>query len=131
MRPIFELKTVAVIAEGCFCAFLDPHGRPFAVTCERTFENNVPVIKAGTYRCKKSRYFKGGYDTFEILVPGHTRVLFHRGNTELDSEACVLVAENFTFFNGKAGIGDSKGGFAEFWALVSNLEEFDLVVSGR
>lgn len=104
--------------------------RPFATTCERTFENKRTVIQAhNTYRCKRTWYHKGGYETFEILVPGHSRVLFHKGNKETDSEACVLVAESFTFY-GQTQIGDSKGGFGEFMALMKGVDEFDLVVIG-
>lgn len=131
MKPVFSLVTVAVRADGCFSALLDSTGRPFAVTCERTFENNVPVIRNGVYRCVKTKYIKGGYPTFEIIVPGHTRVLFHRGNKETDSLACVLVGENFAMFDGVTGIADSKGGFDEFWNLVKNLDEFDLSVTNR
>ena len=126
----FELKTVAVIGSGAFSVLLW-RGIPFAVTCERTFEDVRPVIGNGVYRCKRDRYNKGGYETFEIIVPGHDRVLFHRGNTEQDSKACVLIAESFAQFEGSPGIADSKGGFAEFMKLAEGLDEFDLTVSGR
>lgn len=126
----FQLATVAVRTDGAFSAFLY-EGRPFAVTCERTFENLRTVIGNGRFKCRKTRYHRGGYDTFEIMVPGHSRVLFHRGNTELDSLGCVLVAESFSLLDGVTGIGDSRGGFNEFWNLAKGVDEFDLVVSGR
>ena len=126
----FQLRTVAVRDEGCFSAICY-QGRPFAVSLERTFADGRPVIGNGVYRCERTFFNRGGYATFEIMVPGHSRVLFHRGNVETDSEACILVAESFAMFNNIAGIADSKHGFEEFMALAGGLDEFDLEVSGR
>lgn len=125
-----ELKTVAVRADGCYGVLL-ADGRPFAVTVERTFENNRTVLENGQYHCERSVYHRGGYPTFEIMVDGHSRVLFHKGNVEIDSEGCVLVAESFGVMNGQAAISDSKGGFAEFWELTKAMSSFVLTVSGR
>lgn len=126
-----KLKTVSIRGDGCFGVLLDSAGRPFAVTVERTFDDGQPVIRAGTYKCVRSFYHKGGYETFEIRVPGHSRVLFHKGNTENDSTACVIVAESFGTLKGATAVLDSKGGFEEFMALTQGLAEFDLDVEGR
>src|SRR3990167_9383962 len=91
---MMQLKTVAVREDGCFSVLLWD-GRPFAVSVERTFENMRVVIPAGITKAKRSFYHKGGYPTFEIEVEGHTRVLFHKGNIEDHSEACVIVGESF------------------------------------
>lgn len=130
------LKTVAIRPDGCYsvmCVEEGPHydPRPFAVTCERTFEDVRPVIQNGRWRCKKTWYYKGDYATFEIIIPGHSRVLFHRGNKETDSEACVLIAESYDMMDGQTAILQSKHGFNEFWELVKHLDEFELVVTGR
>lgn len=130
VEPLFELRTVAVRDDGAFGVLLFK-GRPFAVTCERTFENNRIVIPPGVSRCKRDFYHAGGYRTYEIFVPGHSLVKFHKGNKELDSAACVLVAESFAEFNGKTFIADSKGGFEEFMRLADGVPGFDLLVSGR
>lgn len=113
--------------------------RPFAVALERTFADlrgtppapERPVLGNGRFPCKKTKYHRGGYVTFEILVPGHSRILFHRLNWEDQSEGCVGIGESFAVLDGRTAIGDSKGGFDEFWSLVKDLDEFDLVVSGR
>lgn len=127
---MFALKTVAVREDGCFSALL-ADGRPFAVTCERTFDERKTVIGNGIFRCIKTVFERGGYPTFEIVVPGHSRVLFHRGNVETDSLGCVLVAESFAVIGGQTAVADSKGGFDEFWGLAKGFDEFDLLVSGR
>lgn len=127
---MFELKTVAVIAEGCFGALLFA-GKPFAVTCEWVDASGRPVIGNGVHRCTLDYYHAGGYPTYEIHVAGHSLVKFHKGNRKKDSRACVLVAESFTVLEGETAIGDSKGGFEEFMRLANGVKEFELVVSGR
>lgn len=127
---MMELKTVALRPDGCF-SVLVWDTLPFAVSVERTFEGLNTVIKNGTYHCKRDFYHHGGYETFQILVPGHDRVLFHKGNLEVDSRACVCVAESFTRMDGVTAIEDSAHGFEEFMAVTAGLAEFDLIVTGR
>lgn len=137
-----QLKTISIRKDGCFSVLKwreegEEDGRPFAVTVERTFNEGEAahgkriVIPAGVLVCRRTNYIRGGYPTFEIAVQGHTRVLFHKGNKEADSEACVLVAESFTHIENQTMIGDSKGGFTEFMELTKGLNQFEMEVSGR
>lgn len=111
--------------------------QPFAVSLEWTFAvDGVQhvVVPDGLSACRRRRYFKGGYDTYEIMVPSHTGVLFHIGNREVESKACVLVGKDFKDFNPApglqdSGIGDSRVGFAEFMDLADGHEEFPLFVT--
>lgn len=125
-----QLKTVAVREDGCYSVLLWD-GRPFAVSVERTFEELRTVLKNGVYRCVRDRYHKGGYETFEIIVEGHNRVLFHRGNKETDSLGCVIVAESFGELAGLTAVIDSMKGFTEFMDLTRGFSEFEMEVSGR
>lgn len=126
-----ELKTVARIEDGCFGVLLWEE-KPFAVTVERTFSiDRYTVIRNSIYRCRRDFYHHGNYETFQIEVPGHERVLFHKGNKEIDSMACVCVGESFTRMDGVTAIGDSQHGFDEFMRLTEGLDEFSLTVSGR
>lgn len=133
---MLQLKTVAVRDDGCYSVILFK-GKPFAVSVERTFNpgeaghGKQVVLANGKYRCTATQYHKGGYATYEIHVPGHTRVLFHKGNTEDNSLGCVIVAESFGNLNGKTAVLDSKGGFQELISLVGGTHEFELEVSGR
>lgn len=127
MQPLITVKRVAKLPEGCFGAALHL-GVPFAVTLERTFDDGQPVIPAGTYDCKRSYFHGGGYETYEISVPGHSRVLFHKGNIEVDSAGCVLIAESFGVLGREVAILDSKGGFSEFMSRVNGVGEFQLSV---
>lgn len=125
-----ELKTVAVRDDGAYSVLLWD-GRPFAVSVERTFDDNVTVIENGRYLCKRDYYHKGGYPTYEIIIPGHDRVLFHKGNFETNSEACVIVAESFAVIDTQTAVADSKHGFEELMSLAAGLESFGMEVTGR
>lgn len=140
MSPLFTLKRVARREDGCFGVLLhhapgtfELDGAPFAVTVERTFENSRVVIPSGVARCTRTTYWKGGYPTYEIHVPGHTRLLFHKGNMESQSLGCVLVAKSFGEI-GMAhgapvnGVIDSAGGFADLMRRSGNVDEFALLI---
>lgn len=125
-----ELKTVAVREDGCFSVLLWD-GRPIAVSVERTFDDERPILQNGVCDCNATVYMKGNYDTFEIMVPGHSRILFHKGNTELDSIGCVVVGSSFDAMGPVAGVLNSAAGFANFIALTKGLKSFQMLVSGR
>lgn len=125
---MFELVRVEVRKEGAF-GVLKHDGVPFAVTLERTYDpDNAVKIPPGTYTCNRTRFNRGGYDTYQIPVPGHDLIKLHIGNTEMDSDGCVLVAKGWGTFGGQPGIGSSRLGFEEFMALADGAEEIVLVV---
>jgi len=127
-----ELRTSGIVAAGCFGVLWLPN-RPIAVTLERTFEreHEQVVIPGGTHRCIASHYHRGGYDTYEIMVPGHSRVLFHKGNVETNSEGCVLLGSSFGLLNGVPAVLASGPAFDNFMHIMDGVQEFDLVVTGR
>lgn len=125
----FQLKRVARLRDGAFGVLLQ-NGVPFAVTLERTYDpDNSTKIGLGFHECHKTRYHKGNYDTYEITVPGHSLILFHRGNVGLHSDGCVLVAESYASFGDKPGIAMSAEGFNEFMKRAAGDATFDLEVT--
>ena len=127
---MLTLKRVAILPDGAFGVLLWD-SRPFAVSLERTFDDGKTKIPAiGEFNCFRSRFHRGGYDTFEIAVSGHSRILFHRGNIETDSEGCVLIGEQFGILNGKPAILQSVLGFSEFMKLTQDVDQFQLTVNG-
>lgn len=129
-EPRLKLKTVAVRDDGCYSVLLWD-GRPFAVSVEHTFGDGRPVLWNGMFECVRSQYFKGGYPTFEIMVQGHSRILFHKGNREEDSRGCVVLGEQFGVLNGQAAVQVSGAAYDEFMALTKGLDRFSMEVSGR
>lgn len=128
MSSQLKIRRVAVIDPGAFGVLLW-NGLPFALSLERTYtkEDGTQSIKIppGAYRCTKTRYIRGGYDTFEIAVPGRTRILFHKANKESDLDGCVGIGEEFGELNGLPAIIQSGAGFAEFMRKTAGLDEFE------
>jgi hypothetical protein len=127
MATRLVLRTVALLPAGCFGVLLWD-GVPFAVSLERTFDDLAVVIPAGVHRCTHTHFERGGYDTFEVDVPGHARVLLHKGNVETESKGCILLGRCFGVLNGAPAILDSRTAFADFMTLAKDLTEFDLEV---
>ena len=137
MLPIPKVYILRVRRpEGAFGIMFDMDGKPFAITLERTFDDGSTVLKPGLYDCHKDKYHKGGYDTFEIEVQGHSRVLFHKANVENELEGCIAIGEKFEDFGDTPGIAESGVGFKQFMAkygqynrIVLDLKEMDLEVT--
>ena len=132
------LTRVHVGPEGAF-GTLSPLGKPpFVLTIERTYpataDSWTVKVPPGTYSCVRGIHqLKNGppFSTFEITgVSGHSNILFHTGNTELDSEGCVLLGLTFGAINGERGVLQSKSAFVLFMARQANLREFTLTVKG-
>lgn len=121
------VKRISETDDGTFGVILDGL-IPFALTLEDVWQDNkvgASCIPVGSYVCKRRRYNRGGYNTFEITnVPERTHILFHRGNTEDDTEGCILVAEKFGELDKKTAIQSSREGFKEFMERLQDVDEF-------
>jgi Family of unknown function (DUF5675) len=62
----------------------------------RDNEPGVSCIPAGFYTLRRTVYHKHNYETFEITnVPHRSRILIHPGNTEEDTDGCILIGLRF------------------------------------
>ena len=143
------LKTKEVIQDGCFSELYTETGDLICLTAERTFEElgNRPKIPAGVHKCTKTFFVRGKYETFEIHVEGHSRLLFHTANIENQLDGCIATGLDYGVFSlnkdgkiakdgeaiagKKKGVTGSKSAFALFWAIVKDYALFDLEVTGR
>jgi len=91
---------------------------------ERDQHFSIPV---GSYLCKRF-HGKRWQDTFEIVVPGHTALLFHSGNRESDTEGCILLGEEVGELGGKRAVLASGKAFSEFMKKMGDDQEFNLVI---
>ena len=111
----------------CTQGILRTGGLAFAVTLELPWKDNEPeysCIPLGTYTCRRVQSPRFG-ETFEITgVAGRSHVLFHKGNTTVDTKGCVLVGESYT----DLAIGDSRGGYGELMAKFAGVPAFTLDV---
>lgn len=136
MNVLFEMLR-RVNNVGAFGMLIYDGRAPVCGSLERTFLINSiwrPKIADGLWHCQRSKYHKGGYTTYEIFIPGHTRILFHKGNWPKDSDGCVLLGETYHDFDPAKGIQDpglgrSGEGFDEFMQLADGVDSFFLRVT--
>lgn len=128
-----EIMRVSVIEPGAFGVLLIDE-IPIAVTLERTYKSvasgQVMKIPVGIHRCTETNYHKGNYRTFEIHVPEHKRILFHKGNVEDDLDGCIAIGEEFGRLHGKPAILRSGKGFDEFMRKMESVIYFDIWIYG-
>ena len=134
MDPALWLNRSTIVDDGCFSILKDlQYGKevPFANAVERTYPINggqYVKLNSGIYLCKKTMFNKGGYETFEIIFPGHTEVKFHKGNIEDHSDGCVVVGESFGTLYGKIAVISSGDAFKEFMMRFGHFNQFLLKV---
>lgn len=93
-------------------------------TCEDPWRENATgksCIPEGLYTIGPDRYHKHAYDCYGVRdVPGRSRILIHKGNSDEDTEGCILVGNLWPGWIGGKGlsVGDSAGAFASFMAAM-------------
>lgn len=125
------LKRVSATDRATFGVIIR-EGIPLMVTLEDAWRNNArgeSCILSGAYICKRVISPKFG-ETFEVTgVPGRDHILFHAGNTEMDTEGCILVGKSFGMIGDRPGILASKPAFEEFLKGLVGIGEFTLIVT--
>ncbi len=127
------LKRNRIDLYGAFGELLDEKNILVCVTLEHAYpvglKDFAPKLPSGIYKCVRGMHCllgKNPFITFEITgVSGHVGILFHCGNTNNDSEGCVLLGSE----RGTGCILDSRVAFEKFMALQENVGEFTLTVA--
>ena len=128
MRAL-TLRRVASGPQGTFGVLL-VGGLPFCVTLEdpdNDNQRNISCIPAGKYRCSPYPSQKFG-NTFVVEgVRGRAGILFHAGNTHLNTHGCILLGERYgTMSDGTPAILDSVSAVKRF--LKEFTMPFDLII---
>lgn len=125
--------------DGIFSILTDSMGIALAETLEHAYtatgdSTPFPKIPNGTYTCVRGAHHLGPQatpiETFEVTgVAGHTRILFHPGNYNRDSEGCILLgsiprAPSLS----QIMIYNSKESFTKFMELQKGVNTFKLIV---
>jgi hypothetical protein len=108
---------VLVLDNAIFCFCLLPDSAD-----KKKF--HLPTV---SYLCKRFHGTKWP-NTFEVVVEGHTAVLFHAGNTEADSEGCVLLGATTGKLKGNRAVLNSGDTFKAFLEYTKNINDFQLTV---
>lgn len=129
---LVQIKRICRREDGTFGVFLW-NNFPVCVTIELPWRDNLPevsCIPTLSTICKRVNSPRHG-DTFEIIVPGRTHILFHGANTISDLLGCIGLAEFYHRFEGKAGVANPFKGAAmiEFHQITFGLNEFNLEIT--
>jgi Family of unknown function (DUF5675) len=137
---VLELTRIDYLQTGIFGTLIDPnndfavftleHAYPIA-NADSTSTNWAPKVPKGVYKCIRGQHQLKGmtepFVTFEVTeVPGHTGILFHCGNTEADSEGCILLGMER---DGDKEILQSREAFQLFIKNLEGIDQFTLVIS--
>tara|TARA_A100001515_G_C4546036_1_gene201831 strand:- start:208 stop:612 length:405 start_codon:yes stop_codon:yes gene_type:complete len=94
-----------------------------------TIENSATLIPEGLHPCAKDYYHRGDYPTFEIIVEGRDRLLFHAANYANELEGCIAPGKDRgETEDGRLAVWNSKKAFNEFWEIVKDEESFLLLI---
>lgn len=105
------------------------HAYPLTVADQQVEPNYFPKVPCGTYKCVRGLHrlesMADGFYTFEVTnVPGHTNILIHPGNSNKDSEGCILIGE----YRKDNMIFQSRKAFDEFMNALVGVNEFELEI---
>jgi len=106
-----------LIDKSFYCSTLEPDVN----------DTNRFQIPIGKYLCKRF-HGKKWKNTFEVIVPDHKYVLFHAGNTEVDTEGCILLGRQPSYLKGKRAVLNSGFTFREFIRKMKGVDEFMLTI---
>ncbi len=107
------------------------NGRPRFVTLEEAWKDNKPnisCIPVGNYLCSAYQSARFGSTYIVDNVPGRSGILFHPGNTALDTQGCILVGSSYNAQLGLSGINNSRPAFLNFLRLLKDQNEFELII---
>ncbi len=100
----------------------------------------LPILPKGQYACELGLHQLSNrpdkFFTFEVTnVPGHTGILFHKGNVNGDSIGCILLGNGVEYdINSDIanvvpiGLMHSAIAFAKFISVQGELQSFTLDV---
>ena len=130
MIPVVEIIRLEETEQGTlgvmrinkqvFCATLEESDRLNAA--------NVSSIPAQQFVCRRVQSPRLG-ETFQVMdVPGRSHILFHAGNTDRDTEGCILLGSTWGNLSGRRAVLNSGATYREFMGVMAGRDEFHLTV---
>ena len=118
--------------DECTTGALVYNWRAFCLTLEDAWRGNktgISCIPPGHYVCKRGPSPKRGYDVWWVQdVYGRADIQIHKGNTDMDTEGCILVGERFEPIKDKQAVLQSADAWWELNQILKDDNEFELEV---
>ncbi|MGE4268238.1 MAG: DUF5675 family protein [Deferribacterales bacterium] len=92
-------------------------------------KKSVSCIPTGTYTVVRHQSPKYGECFMVENVPNRSLILIHAGNTDDDTEGCILLGRNTGMMNGERAVMNSKLAVADFMALMKGENKFELTIT--
>ena len=127
---VIELIRLEDSDDGTF-GVLKIDKEPFCVTLEPwDWENarNKSSIPAQQYILRRYNSPTFGKTYLVENVPGRVGVLFHAGNTEDDTEGCIILARHFGKLKGNRAVLNSGSTFKEFMNRMDDVSLAHLTI---
>ncbi len=94
-------------------------------------KKNISCIPEGEYNAAKYPSKNFG-NTYILGVTGRSGILFHWGNTQKDTEGCIIIGDYFYMHkNSGPYLKDSIKSFKEFIESLKDTQNFILIVKRR
>lgn len=91
-------------------------------------KKSISCIPTGIYACQRGYYYRGGYQTFEILsVPNRTEIKIHIANVPIDLEGCIGLGKSFGWVKGQYAVLRSGEALREFMKVMEDINSQDNV----
>lgn len=120
---------------GIFSHLLDSFGTKLCESVTHAYQRDAThweaKVPTGRWMCLRGVHSLDGvnkFETFEIAVPGHTNILFHKGNVEEESEGCELLGMYKGMLGAEEAVLNSKDAFDLFMKLQVGVSQFWLTV---
>lgn len=135
----FKLARVSYTQYGTFGVLMETFGGgavgfydlPVCVTLENPWIQNlrsVSCIPLGLYKCERVQSPRFG-ETFEVTgVHERDHILFHKGNTEIDTSGCILLGNRFGHLSGTPAILESNAAYTPWMDSLAGQDSFDFAI---
>lgn len=135
----FLLKRIAYDTDGSYGVLIRDDGFPWLLTLEdeqRQNQRGVSAIPEGIYTVVRTVTPKHGECFMVTGVPDRSAILIHSGNSEKDTEGCILLGKEYGKVTGKdedsgaiesqTAILRSKEAMKEFMDYLAGEQGFSL-----